>query len=106
LRRRAIDPWAVDPWFYASPQEYAKLLAACGFQVPYIELIPRPTQLPGDLFGWLEVFAQPFTKAVNAQDRQAFLREVRNQLEPDLRQSDGSWRADYMRLRFKAVKQT
>jgi trans-aconitate methyltransferase len=106
LHRRAIDPWTVDPWYYASPQEYSKLLAASGFQVAYIELIPRLTQLPGDLFGWLEVFAQPFTKAVSAEDRAAFLREVRTQLEPDLRQSDGSWCADYVRLRFKAVKQT
>jgi len=106
LRRRAIDPWTVDPWYYASPPEYAKLLAASGFQVAYIELIPRLTQLPGDLLGWLEVFAQPFTKAVSAEDREAFLNEVRNQLEPDLRKSDGRWFADYVRLRFKAMKQT
>jgi trans-aconitate methyltransferase len=104
LRRRAIDPRTVDPWYYASPEEYSKLLTAYGFRVGYIELIPRPTQLPGDILGWLEVFAQPFTKAVGPENRQAFLNEVRNQLEPDLRQSDGSWFADYVRLRFKTVK--
>jgi trans-aconitate methyltransferase len=105
LRRRGIDPWTVDPWYYASPEEYSKLLTAYGFQVAYIELIPRPTQLPGDILGWLEVFAQPFTQAVSAENREAFLAEVRNQLEPDLRQSDGNWSADYVRLRFKAVKE-
>lgn len=104
VRCRAIDPWSVDPWYYPSPEEYAKLLAAHGLQVRYIELIPRPTRLPGDISGWLEVFAQPFTRSVSAEHREAFLAEVRDQLEPVLRQSDGGWIADYVRLRFNAVK--
>ena len=104
LRRRAIDPWTVDPWYYAVPEEYAELLAARGFSVSYIESIPRPTKLPGDILGWLEVFAQPFTKAVCLESRAVFLSEVRNQLEPKLRHSDGSWFADYVRLRFRAKK--
>ena len=104
LRRRGIDPWTVDPWYYAALEEYSMLLTAYGFRVGYIELIPRPTKLPGDILGWLEVFAQPFTKAVSAEEREIFLIEVRNQLEPILRGADGSWFADYMRLRFKATK--
>lgn len=104
LRRRGIDPWTVDPWYYASPDEYSKLLTAYGFRVGYIELIPRPTRLPGDILGWLEVFAQPFTNAVTEENREEFLSAVRNRLEPILRRSDGSWCADYVRLRFKAVK--
>jgi hypothetical protein len=105
LRGRATDPSTVDPWYYPSPEEYAKLLSTHGFRVGYIELIPRPTPLPGDIFGWLEVFAQPFVKAVCAEDREAFLTEVRDLVEPDLRQPDGSWLADYVRLRFKAVRE-
>ena len=73
------------------------------FTVEYIELIPRPTKLPGDILGWLEVFAQPFSKAVPEAVRSTFLTEVRSELEPALKQSDGSWVADYMRLRFRAV---
>ena len=57
LRDRSIDPWTIDPWFYPSPEEYAELLNRCGFTVDYIELIPRPTKLPGDLRDWLELFA-------------------------------------------------
>jgi trans-aconitate methyltransferase len=104
LRKRGIDPWSVDPWYYAEPQAYAELLGRYGFAVEYMELIPRPTQLPGDILGWLEVFAQPFSKAVAEAVRSTFLTEVRNELEPALKQSDGSWLADYMRLRFHAVK--
>ena len=104
LRKRAIDPWAVDPWYYPSPEEYAALLNRFGFTVAYIELIPRPTKLPGDILAWLEVFAQPFTNAVQNGDKSAFLDEMRDNLEPALQDADGSWCADYIRLRFKAIR--
>src|SRR5262245_7184217 len=64
LRRHAIDPTPIDPWYYPSPEEYSKLLSKTGFTVAYIELIPRPTKLPGDILDWLEIFAQPFTQAL------------------------------------------
>ena len=104
LRRRDIDPWSVDPWYFPSTDEYAQLLAQVGFTVDYIELVPRPTKLPGDILGWLEVFAQPFTNAIPPAARPAFLDEVRHQLKPTLLDADGRWEADYVRLRFKAHK--
>ncbi len=104
LQKRAIDPWDVDPWYYPSPAEYEALLTRHGFMVDYIESIPRPTQLPGDIFGWLEVFAQPFSKAVAESRRQELLDEVREELRPKLQKPDGSWYADYVRLRFKATR--
>lgn len=104
LRKRGIDPWNVDPWYYAAPQEYTELLDRHGFTVEYIELIPRPTKLPGDILGWLEVFAQPFSKAVTESERTKFLAEVGHDLEPTLQKPDDSWYADYVRLRFKATR--
>ena len=104
LQKRSIEPWSVDPWYYAAPQEYTELLSRHGFTVDYIELIPRPTKLPGDILGWLEVFAQPFSKAVAEPQRAEFLLEVREQLQAKLRQPDGRWYADYVRLRFKAKR--
>lgn len=104
LGKRAIDPWSADPWYYASPEEYRELLNRHGFTVEYIELIPRPTQLPGDILGWLEVFAQPFSKALPESQRSEFLNEVRERLQPKLQKADGSWNADYVRLRFKALR--
>jgi trans-aconitate methyltransferase len=103
-RKRGIDPWRVDPWYYPSTQEYSQLLHRCGFTVNYTELIPRPTKLPGDITAWLEVFAQPFTNAVPTNEKGKFLSEVRDGLEPALRKDDGSWYADYVRLRFKATR--
>ena len=104
LRRRGINPRPADPWYFPSPQEYSELLRRFAFTVDYIELIPRPTELPGDINGWLEVFAQPFTNAVADGEKREFLDQVRAQLEPDLRRPDGSWYADYVRLRFKASR--
>ena len=104
LGKRGIDPWSVDPWYFPSPEEYALLLTATGFAIDYIESIPRPTQLPGDIFDWLDVFAQPFTRSVAESERKSFVNEVRAELEPLLRGADGKWIADYVRLRFSAVK--
>ena len=104
LRRHAIDPAPIDPWYYPSPEEYSKLLSRAGFIVNYIELIPRPTKLPGDILDWLEIFAQPFTQAVPEPERGSFLKEVRNELATGLRDGAGNWFADYVRLRFKATK--
>jgi len=104
LRRRGVDPKAIDPWYYPSPEEYSVRLRQIGFTVDYIELIPRPTPLPGDLLIWLDIFAQPFTNSVDKRERQAFLNEVRAALEPELRDSKGNWVADYVRLRFRAIK--
>ena len=104
LRKRGIDPWTIDPWYYPSPEEFSRLLTAQGFSVATIELVPRPTKLPGDIHSWLEVFAQPFTKSVRESDRAKFLQEVRGNLASTLRDSEGNWFADYVRLRFRAEK--
>ena len=103
LRLRGIDPWSVDPWYYPSLEEFSELLKQFGFIVESIELIPRPTKLPGAITSWLEIFAQPFTKSLSESQRPDFILEVVSQLAPRLKQPDGAWYADYVRLRFKAI---
>ena len=104
LTNRGVNSDAVDPWYYPSPQEYSRILTNSGFLVEAIQLIPRPTKLPGDIVAWLEVFAQPFTKALPETERAGFLEEIKTEVAPALRQPDGSWFADYVRLRFLARK--
>jgi trans-aconitate methyltransferase len=104
LARRGINPAPVDPWYYPSKEEYSHLLSKAGFNLAFIEVIPRLTKLPGDILSWLQIFAQPFTKAVSEQERSRFLEEVRKELATRLRDGSGSWFADYVRLRFKATK--
>jgi SAM-dependent methyltransferase len=104
VRTHGIDAAAIDPWYYPSAEEYSGILRAAGFTIHTAELIPRPTRLPGDISGWLETFAQPFLNAVGERERPAFLREIVQQLGPPLRDSQGNWFADYIRLRFAATK--
>src|SRR5262245_1879422 len=102
LGRRGIDVARVNPWYFPTPEEYGGRLAAGGFTVRSIALIPRPTPLPGDVIGWLETFAESFTAALPVAERPAFLAEVRDALRPALCDADGRWTADYVRLRFAA----
>ena len=104
LRRRNVDPISVDPWYYPSAENFSKLLVDSSFTVRYIEIIQRPVQLPGELLNWLEIFAQPFTNAVEKQHRRSFLDEVCQRSETALRDLEGRWTVDYVRLRFAAVK--
>ncbi|MDP3744035.1 MAG: methyltransferase domain-containing protein [Methylotenera sp.] len=92
------------PWYFPQPQEYATLLEAKGFKVEKIELIPRPTPLPGNISGWLETFAQSYTAALPVGERPRFIAEVVESLRPKLCDTNGNWTADYVRLRFFATK--
>jgi SAM-dependent methyltransferase len=102
LARRGIDAARLNPWYFPTASEYAARLAAGGFEVSYIALIPRPTLLPGDIRGWLETFCECFTSAVPAAERPALLDEVRAALRPELCDAEERWSADYVRLRFSA----
>jgi SAM-dependent methyltransferase len=104
LNRRGIDGEARVPWYFPTPGDYATRLETAGFRVDSIALIPRPTPLPGDIIGWLEIFAQSFLQGLSRNEQQAYLEEVRAALEPQLRDAAGIWIADYVRLRFAATK--
>jgi trans-aconitate methyltransferase len=102
LAARGIDATRYNPWFFPTDADYRGRLEAHGFRVESIALFPRPTPLPGDVTGWLETFAESFLVAVPADERPAFLAEVREALRPALADACGQWTADYVRLRFAA----
>lgn len=104
LARRGLDGRRAYPWYYPGVDEYRARLIRRGFSVKSIDLVPRPTRLPGDLMDWLEVFAGAFVAMVPETDRADFVAEVRERVRPALCAADGRWTADYVRLRFAAVK--
>ncbi|MGH6928646.1 MAG: hypothetical protein ACREEV_10040 [Dongiaceae bacterium] len=104
LDRRGLDGRAAAPWYFPTPDEYRALLEARAFKIATIELIPRPTPLPGDIVGWLETFAENFTRRVTPAERPVLLNDVAAALRPALCDAEGRWTADYVRLRFAAVK--
>jgi SAM-dependent methyltransferase len=104
LNSRGIDGEAADSWYFPTVEEYTAELKTGGFAINYIALIPRPTPLPGDVTGWLETFAESFTACLAPTERPAYVEEVREALRPLLCDAEGKWTADYVRLRFAAMK--
>ena len=102
LNARGLDGEAANPWYFPTAEEYAELLAAHGFKVTSSVLIPRPTPLPGRMADWIKTLAQDFVAPVPEAEQDDFLEGVENDLAPDLKDADGKWTADYVRLRFSA----
>jgi len=101
LERRGHEGRAAVPWYFPSVEDYGARLAAAGFEVRYIALIPRPTPLP-DMMGWLTTFAGSFTAMLPLEERADYLRCVRERIRSALCDASGQWTADYVRLRFQA----
>ncbi len=104
LEARGYDGWAASPWYFPALEEYRDLLEAQGFQVRAIEEIERPTRLPGEMAGWLATFGEAFIKTLPEADQAAYIAEVAAAVAPRLRDPEGVWWADYVRLRFAADK--
>lgn len=93
-----------NPWFFPTAELYGHLLEQQGFRVEHMKLFPRPTPLPGDIRGWLEAFGEPLIGWLPQAEREALMQELQRSLQPVLCDSNGTWVADYVRLRFVASK--
>ena len=99
--RHGIDDRLVSPWYFPTTDAYRRVLEAAGFEVERIVRLARPTPLPSGLAGWLETFRGPFFEAAGVQ-KERVLGELEALLSPALRDEEGRWTADYIRLRFVA----
>jgi SAM-dependent methyltransferase len=97
---------AEDPQWYPGVEEFVRLYACAGFTGIHANLIPRPTPLPAGVAAWVKTFRAGWLEVAgvpeSARDEVAAAVEAR--LQPKLRQPDGSWVADYVRLRFTMRK--
>jgi trans-aconitate methyltransferase len=103
-----IDAEATAASFFPSPALYRRLLETANFSVQSIDLIPRPTPLPNGMESWLNTFRNGVLNHLNPpayseNDRATALTNTIALLEPILRDADGNWTADYVRLRFHAT---
>jgi trans-aconitate 2-methyltransferase len=95
-----------SPWFYPSAGEYSTLLEKHGFEIRTAQTFERWTKLEHPDRGlreWLEMFAGSWFEGISATDRASLIATVEDRLRPTL-YKDGSWWADYRRLRLEAVK--
>ena len=94
-----------DVNYYPTPQIYTRRLEQKGFVVDRMALIPRPTPLhEGGMSGWIRTFRRGVLESLPEDMRESVVNEAVRLLAPALRDEEGNWTADYVRLRFVARK--
>ena len=99
-------PGEIHPWYYPSVGEYATLAEKNGFEVRFVTLFDRPTELADGATGlrnWIRMFCAAYLERVGASRQDEFINRVEELLRPRLFR-DGHWHADYRRLRLVAHK--
>ncbi len=102
LEKQGIDAKPIMPWYFPTTTAYQTRLEKHGFEVTSIQLIPRPTPLPTDMAGWLQTMAGTLFDVVEPTKRAAALNDTLRFLDGCLKDEQGQWTADYVRLRFSA----
>jgi trans-aconitate methyltransferase len=106
LRQAGYEVSEQPYYYFPTVGEYATLLEGVGFTVTFAAWFERPTPLEGGEAGlrdWLAVFTDHFMRQVPAERRPAVIEKVEDELRPTLLR-DGTWYADYCRLRVAAIK--
>jgi SAM-dependent methyltransferase len=104
LARHGFDGREDNVNYYPTPEAYTKRLAQHGLIVEKIALIPRPTPLPeGGMNAWIKTFRRGVLETLPEAIRDTVVEEAVALLEPALRDEEGNWSADYIRLRFIAT---
>ncbi len=101
-RAAAGLPPVPPPWDFPSVARQRARLAAAGFAVEEIALVPRPTPLPAGIGGWLATFAGPWTDDLEDEAAAALRADAARRLAPWLHDPAAGWTADYVGLRFVA----
>ncbi len=92
----------LNPWYFPGLGEYVRLLEQSGLEVVYANLFDRPTPLKAGVGGWLEMFSQRFFADLSSEEWTAIVRAV--EIEASELYKEGTWVADYRRLRVLAVR--
>lgn len=97
---------ATFPWYYPTIGEYTSLMEQAGFHVTFAHHFERPTPLEGDrgLRNWIEMFALGMFEGVSEDTKELVLTKVENNLKP-LLYKNGTWLADYKRIRVIGIKE-
>jgi SAM-dependent methyltransferase len=95
-----------DAAWYPGVEEFVRLYACAGFTRIQAVAIARPTPLPGALRPWIKTFRSGWLDLamVPEWEREDIAAGVERRCAHLLQQPDGSWFADYVRLRFTMRK--
>ena len=92
--------------FFPPLDEYVSLLESRDFRVAHSAHFERPTPLDGGEEGlrrWLRMFGWDYLSPLTPSQREEVVAYVENATRSTL-YADGSWTADYWRIRFEAFK--
>lgn len=107
LARAGVPPALQPaPWVFPGPAEQCARLESHGFEVHRLAYFDRATPLEGGARGmrdWLQMFAPAFLAMVPEDRADEVVTAVEQATRPQLFH-DGQWVADYVRLRFLAVR--
>lgn len=96
----------IMPFYFPTIGEYAAMLEASGFKVVYAILFDRSTELQGKdgLADWIRMFVKTPFEGIDENIKNDIINSVVYHLKNKL-YSNGKWYADYVRIRFKAIKE-
>ena len=107
LAALGIDESAVFPiWYFPGIAEYSQVLENNGLEVQWAAMIPREILLEDadtGLRGWLRMFTGKIMQVIPPEQLETFFDLVESHCRVQLFR-DGSWRADYRRIRVIARK--
>lgn len=95
-----------SPFYFPTIGEYSQLLEKAGFKIVYATLFDRKTELSGKdgLADWIKMFIKiPFEK-IDDKIKNEIICSTVKRLSKKL-YLDNKWYADYVRIRFKAIKE-
>ncbi|MEH7082243.1 methyltransferase domain-containing protein [Neobacillus drentensis] len=94
------------PWYYPSIGEYTSLMEQVGFRVTHAQHFDRPTPLNGEngLRNWIKMFATSMLEGLAPETKERIITEATQNLREVLYQN-GTWVADYKRIRVLGVKE-
>ena len=93
-------------FYFPTIAQHAPILEAAGLRVTCALLFDRPTPLEGEdgLKDWIHMFVKTPFEGLAPDVCEAMIEEAADSLKDVLRQEDGTWIIDYVRIRIKAVK--
>lgn len=94
------------PFWFPAVGEYAPLVEAAGMRVTHAFLFDRPTRLQGEdgMADWIRMFVKRPFEGLETVECDAIIADAVAELRSDLFR-DGSWWADYVRLRMRAMRE-
>ena len=106
LAERGYKVLDEDPHWYPAVEEFTRLYCVAGFAEVQARRIERPTDLPAGIQNWVKTFRAGLLDVamVPEWERDELAAAVERRLAPEMRKPDGTYFADYVRLRFAMRK--